>query len=63
MARSQNERANKDASEDVDRYRKTAEAALEQLEWAIRYLHRIRKSDVARGLAKNHAYIRRKLMD
>lgn len=32
MARSQDERLNGDASDEVDRYRKAAEAALEQLD-------------------------------
>ena len=48
---------------DADRYRKAAEAALEQLDWAIRYLHRIRKTDVARALTRNRESIRRRLTD
>ena len=32
----------------VDRYRQAAEVALEQLEWTIRYLERIRKPEIAR---------------
>ena len=63
MARRHDERVNGDASDEVDRYREAAEAALEQLDWAIGYLHRIRKTGVARGLAKNRAFIRRQLMD
>lgn len=47
----------------VDRYRQTAEVALDQLEWAIRYLERIRKPEIAGVLAKNHAHIRRQLLD
>ena len=47
----------------VDRYRQAAEVALDQLEWAIRYLERIRKPEIARVLAKNHAHIRRRLID
>jgi len=61
MTRSQDEPVNRDASDEVDRYRKAAE--LEQLDWAIGYLHRIRKTGVARGLAKNRTFIRRQLMD
>jgi hypothetical protein len=47
----------------VDRYRQAAEVALDQLEWAIRYLERIRKPEIAGVLAKNHAHIRRQLLD
>jgi hypothetical protein len=47
----------------ADRYRQAAEVALDQLEWAIRYLERIRKPQIARVLAKNHADIRRRLID
>ena len=63
MARNQNHPANKHASDAVDRYRQAAEVALEQLDWTINYLHRIRKPEIARSLAKNHAHIRRRLID
>ena len=52
-----------DASGDVDRYRQAAEDALQQLDWAIGYLHGIRKTDISRALAKNRSFIRRRLMD
>jgi hypothetical protein len=48
--------------EEADRYRKAAEDALQQLDWAIGYLHGIRKLEVSRSLAKNRTYIRRELM-
>jgi hypothetical protein len=48
---------------EADRYRKAAEDALQQLDWAIGYLHGIRKLEVSRALAKNRSYIRRELMD
>jgi hypothetical protein len=63
MARSQNDESGQDASGDVDRYRQAAEDALQQLDWAIGYLHGIRKTDISRALAKNRSYIRRRLMD
>jgi hypothetical protein len=63
MARSQNQQSNKDASGDVDRYRQAAEDALQQLDWAIGYLHGIHKTDISRALAKNRSFIRRRLMD
>ena len=64
MARSQNKNGkNQDASGEVDRYRQAAEDALQQLDWAIGYLHGIHKTGVSRALAKNRAFIRKRLMD
>jgi hypothetical protein len=54
---------NQDASGDVDRYRQAAEDALQQLDWAIGYLHGIRKTEISKALAKNRAHIRSNLMD
>jgi hypothetical protein len=48
--------------QEADRYRKAAEDALQQLDWAIGYLHGIRKVDISRALARNRSYIRRELM-
>ena len=47
---------------EADRYRKAAEDALQQLDWAIGYLHGIRKVEISKALAKNRSYIRRELM-
>ena len=47
-SRSKNDE-NEDASGDVDRYRKAAEDALQQLDWAIGYLHGIRKTEISRA--------------
>jgi hypothetical protein len=47
---------------EADRYRKAAEDALQQLDWAIGYLHGIRKVEISRALAKNRSYIRSQLM-
>ena len=64
MARnSTKDEAGQDASGDVDRYRQAAEDALQQLDWAIGYLHGIRKTEISKALAKNRAHIRSKLMD
>ena len=46
---------------DAERYREAAEATLEQLDWCIGYLHRIRKPTLADALARNRAEIRRRL--
>jgi hypothetical protein len=48
---------------EADRYRKAAEDALQQLDWAIGYLHGIRKTDISRALARNRSYIRTRLME
>ena len=39
-----------------------AEDALQQLDWAIGYLHGIRKTEISRALAKNRTFIRKRLM-
>jgi hypothetical protein len=63
MARSNDSQREIDRKqEEADRYRKAAEDALQQLDWAIGYLHGIRKLEVSRALAKNRTYIRRELM-
>ena len=48
---------------EAERYRKAAEDALQQLDWAIGYLHGIRKVEISKALAKNRSFIRRELMD
>ena len=48
--------------DEVERYRRAAEDALQQLDWCIGYLHGIRKLDVSRALAKNRSYIRSQLL-
>jgi hypothetical protein len=42
---------------EIERYREAAAAALEQLQWAINYLHRIKKGRIARGLERNRSQI------
>jgi hypothetical protein len=48
---------------EVERYRRAAEDALQQLDWCIGYLHGIRKVDISRALARNRGVIRTQLMD
>ena len=48
--------------EEADHYRQAAEDALQQLDWAIGYLHGIKKVEVSKALAKNRSFIRRQLM-
>jgi hypothetical protein len=49
--------------EELERYRRAAEDALQQLDWCIGYLHGIRKLEISRALAKNRSQIRTKLLD
>jgi hypothetical protein len=47
---------------EANRYRMAAEAALQQLDWSIDYLHRINKQQVAAALAANRSRIRRSMI-
>jgi hypothetical protein len=63
MARKDDDNSNSQSKQDeADRYRRAAEDALQQLDWAIGYLHGIRKVEISKSLAKNRSYIRRRLM-
>jgi hypothetical protein len=62
MARKDDDTNGNSKQDETDRYRKAAEDALQQLDWAIGYLHGIRKVDISKALAKNRSYIRRQLM-
>jgi len=53
---------NDNKQNEADRYRQAAEDALQQLDWAIGYLHGIHKTEISKALAKNRSYIRRRLM-
>jgi hypothetical protein len=48
---------------EMERYREAAEDLMSQLDWAIGYLHGIRKPEVSAVLSKNRAYIRKRLMN
>ena len=61
MARKNSSNVKSNQSE-TDRYRRAAEDALQQLDWAIGYLHGIRKTDISKALAKNRSFIRKQLM-
>ena len=62
MARKNDDDSAQEKQEEADRYRKAAEDALQQLDWAIGYLHGIRKTEISKSLAKNRSYIRKQLM-
>ena len=61
--RSRSTRGKTQTSDQTDRYRRAADDALQQLDWAIGYLHGIGKTEISRALAKNRSYIRSHLMD
>jgi hypothetical protein len=42
---------------EIERYREAAALALEQLQWAINYLHRIKRGRIAEGLERNRSQI------
>jgi hypothetical protein len=50
------------ASKDEELYRRAAEDALQQLDWAIGYLHGIHKTEISKALAKNRTQIRQRLL-
>jgi hypothetical protein len=62
MARSNQKSETASKENEADRYRKAADDALQQLDWAIGYLHGIHKVEISKALAKNRSYIRRRLM-
>jgi hypothetical protein len=48
--------------DELERYRRAAEDALQQLDWVIGYLHAIRQNREARMLSSNRQTIRRNLL-
>lgn len=48
---------------EVERYRRAAEDAMQQLDWCIGYFHGSGKQKLAKSLSKNRSYIRTHLMD
>jgi hypothetical protein len=52
-----------DKNDELERYRRAAEDALQQLDWCIGYLHGIRKTQISRSLARNRSYIRERLLE
>jgi hypothetical protein len=48
--------------DELERYRRAAEDALQQLDWAIGFLHGIRKNAEAKVLARNRQTIRQHLL-
>jgi hypothetical protein len=58
-----NDKPNRESNQrEVERYRQAADDALQQLDWAIGYLHGIHKVEISKALAKNRSFIRQQLM-
>ena len=55
MASSQQTLRSKD--HEVEQYKEAAAVALDQLQWCVNYLYRIRKQQIARALDSNRAAI------
>jgi hypothetical protein len=48
--------------DELERYRRAAEDAMQQLDWCIGYLHGIRKNAEAKTLSRNRQVIRQNLL-
>jgi hypothetical protein len=51
----------RDRAREAERYREAAELALNQLQWCINYLYRIRKPTIAMRLERNREHIQAQL--
>jgi hypothetical protein len=51
------------SQDELRRYRRAAEDALQQLDWCIGYLHGLGKTDMSRVLSQNRSRIRTDLLD
>ena len=47
----------RDLDREIERYREAAAQALDQLEWCVDYLYRVRKPQIARVVARNRKQI------
>ena len=52
----------RELEDELERYRRASEDALQQLDWCIGYLHGSGKRGISRSLARNRSYIRTKLL-
>jgi hypothetical protein len=52
----------RELEDEVERYRRASEDALQQLDWCIGYLHGSGKKGIARALSNNRGYIRTHLL-
>ena len=61
MAEDEEDEEAREREEEIARYRLAAEETLEQLEWCVNYLHRIRKGRIAEAVNKNRRQIQRRM--
>lgn len=52
-----------ETDDELERWRRAAEDALQQLDWAIGYLHGIKKDREARALSANRRIIREHILE
>jgi hypothetical protein len=57
MESRETKRDDRDLDREIERYRQAAWDALDQLDWCINYLHRIRKDSIAKGIERNRLRI------
>ena len=55
------ERRSRELDEEIERYRMSTAATLDQLAWAANYLRTIRKPEIARALDGNRKQIEKRL--
>jgi hypothetical protein len=48
-------------TEEIERYKRAAEETLDQLDWCVNYLYRIRKDRIAQAIQKNRRQIRQRM--
>jgi hypothetical protein len=60
MARNGNDDV-RSRTEEIERYRRAAEETLDQLDWCVNYLYKIRKDQVARAIEMSRKQIRRRM--
>ena len=61
MAADENRNGDRDQDREIGRYRQAAISTLEQLEWIVGYLHKIRKPELARAVDRNRKQIIEKI--
>ncbi len=54
-------KSKRDLDREIERYRQAVELALDQLEWCIDYLYRVRKPEIARALSRNRSQIMKRI--
>jgi|Tabmets5t2r1_1033131.scaffolds.fasta_scaffold04555_5 hypothetical protein len=61
MAADESRNGDRERDREIGRYRQAAISTLEQLEWIVGYLHKIRKPELARAVDRNRKQIIEKI--